>query len=238
MAAIMHPTRIVVHAPRIQPRAAQQLGWLAAAAVVGFGISALGASLLRLPRPWFVGLHLLLSAAFLVAYARASGLGPLAQQCRRWRRGLVGAVVVSAIMALSIQSQPASAPPGGLELGLALAWLGLAYGAIDALLLNVMPPLAVWRAFEAQGWTASRLGRLLAGAAGLLGSLLVTATYHLGFAEYRGPGLVAPLVGNGLMTLGALLAANPLVALAAHVVLHLASALHGIDTTVTLPPHY
>ena len=104
--------------------------------------------------------------------------------------------------------------------------------------LATLPVVAAWRIFERLGWTESIPGRLAATSAGLSASLLVTAVYHLGFAEFRGPGLAAPLLGNGIITIGYLLAGNPLTALVAHVVLHLASVVHGIDTTVTLPPHY
>jgi hypothetical protein len=72
----------------------------------------------------------------------------------------------------------------------------------------------------------------------VLNSLAITAAYHFGFAEFQGPELAAPLFGNGLITVGYLLAGNPITAIVAHIVLHVASVLHGIDTTVTLPPHY
>jgi hypothetical protein len=36
----------------------------------------------------------------------------------------------------------------------------------------------------------------------------------------------------------AILTGNPITAIGAHIVLHIASALHGVETTVTLPPHY
>ncbi|WP_166179205.1 hypothetical protein [Rubrobacter tropicus] len=50
--------------------------------------------------------------------------------------------------------------------------------------------------------------------------------------------MASPLIGNGIMTLGYLLTFNPLTAIGAHAALHVASVLHGVDTTVTLPPHY
>jgi len=119
----------------------------------------------------------------------------------------------------------------------ALIWLGLAYGTVDALLLTVMPALATWDAFN-RLCLVSGPGRILAGAAALVASLFVTAAYHVGYAEFRGPQLLAPVFGNGIMTLGYLLTTNPVTAIGAHVTLHVASVLHGIDTTVTLPPHY
>ena len=45
-------------------------------------------------------------------------------------------------------------------------------------------------------------------------------------------------IGNSIFSLGFLLTANPLTAVLAHIAMHIASVFHGIDTTVTLPPHY
>jgi len=68
--------------------------------------------------------------------------------------------------------------------------------------------------------------------------LFVTTIYYLGLAEYRGSELADPLFGNGLISPSYLLIANPLTSVIVHIVLHVASAIHGVDTTVTLPPHY
>jgi hypothetical protein len=238
MATITHQTRSTVAESERRSSWLGQLLWLLAAAVVGFGISALFSSVLGLPRPWFLAAYLAIVSGFLYGYVRSSGLDPGQLLRRSWLRGLIGAVLLGAIMAWSMQRQPASPPPDGVGLLVALGWLGLVYGLLDSLLLNVMPVVAARRMFEQLGRTGSLPGRVAAGPAGLLASLVVTATYHLGFAEFRGSGLVAPLLGNGVMTLGYLLAGNPITAIVAHVVLHVASVLHGVDTTVTLPPHY
>jgi hypothetical protein len=71
----------------------------------------------------------------------------------------------------------------------------------------------------------------------VLASLLVTTTYHLGYTEFRGSDVTDPMFGNTLMTLGYVLTGNPITALVAHVVLHVTSVIHGVDATVTLPPH-
>jgi hypothetical protein len=217
---------------------AQQVVWLVAAAGVGYTISALFSDVLQLPRPWFIAAHALVTSVFLVGYLRSNRIGVHQLLRRHTRRGLVGAVILGAFMVWSMQRQPASAAPQGIGLVLALAWFGLVYGTVDALLLNVMPVVATRHAFEARGWTGSIRGRVATATAGVLNSLAITAAYHFGFAEFQGPELAAPLFGNGLITVGYLLAGNPITAIVAHIVLHVASVLHGIDTTVTLPPHY
>jgi hypothetical protein len=217
---------------------ARQVVWLLAAAGVGYTSSALFSGVLRLPRPWFIATHALVTSVFLVGYLWSNRIGVHQLLRRHTWRGLAGAVILGAFMAWSMQRQPASVAPQGSGLVLALAWLGLVYGIVDALLLNVLPVVATWRAFEAQGWTGGIRGRVATATTGLLSSLTITAAYHLGFAEFQGPELTAPLFGNGLITIGYLLAGNPITAVVAHLVLHVASVLHGIDTTMTLPPHY
>jgi hypothetical protein len=212
--------------------------WLLAAGATGFAASALFSGLLALPRAWFVGAYVVVVAAFLATYVRAGRIDVTALLRRHWLRGVAGAVAFGALMVWSMQRQPASPAPEGLELVLALFWLGLVYGTADALLLAVLPVVAAWRLVERLGVTASWPGRLAGSVAGLAASVAVTALYHLGFAEYRAAGLAAPLLGNGVMTAGYLLMGNPITAVGAHVALHVASVLHGIDTTVTLPPHY
>jgi hypothetical protein len=212
--------------------------WLLAAGVTGFATSALFSSMLALPRSWFVGAYLIVVATFLAAYVKTGRIDVVALVHQHWVRGVIGAVGFGAFMVWSMQRQPASPAPQGVDLVLALVWLGLVYSTLDALLLSIMPVVAAWRLVERLGMTATWSGRLAGSALGLVASLGVTALYHLGFAEYREAGLAAPLIGNGVMTLGYLLMANPITAWGAHVALHVASVLHGIDTTVTLPPHY
>ena len=71
----------------------------------------------------------------------------------------------------------------------------------------------------------------------LLASLGVAAAYHLGFAEFRGPSLAGPLIGNGIITLSYLLTGSPVAPILAHVIMHAAAVFHGMETTAQLPPH-
>jgi hypothetical protein len=141
------------------------------------------------------------------------------------------------ILAYGVMAQPASPRPRGMALVGALAWLGVVYGALDALLLSVVPVLSVYGSRppeQLRGWK----GRVRWGGAALLASLAVTAAYHLGFPEFRGPTLVQPLIGNAVVTAGYLLTGSPLAAIVAHVIMHGAAVLQGMEGTVQLPPHY
>jgi hypothetical protein len=68
-------------------------------------------------------------------------------------------------------------------------------------------------------------------------SLFVTAVYHLGYPEFRGAAVIEPMIGNGLITLGYLATRHPITPVTAHIAMHIAAVLHGLDTTVRLPSH-
>jgi hypothetical protein len=123
-----------------------------------------------------------------------------------------------------------------VNLAWALLWDGGLYGIIDALLLNILPVLIVYGARSA-GELRNPAARWRWGLSALLASTFITAAYHLGFTEFRGPTLVAPLIGNAIVTLSYLASGSPIAALLSHAVMHGAAVLQGMATTVQLPPH-
>jgi hypothetical protein len=215
------------------------LGWIVAAAALGFAITAVCAGWFRLPRSLFLVVYLALATPFLYAFVRWSHLS-IGQLIRHnWIWGLVGAALVGAFTVRNILSQPASPSSQGLTLAFDIAWLGVVYGALDALLLSVLPVLATWQAFSALGWTQSLVGKIFVGAIALIASLFVTIAFHLGYPEFRvAGGLMGPSIGNGVMSLGYILTNNPIAAVFSHIAMHIAGVLHGPATVMQLPPHY
>jgi hypothetical protein len=120
----------------------------------------------------------------------------------------------------------------------ALLWWGLLYGSADALLLTVLPVLATWQALTGFGWTRDWPGKIAAGVVALASSLCVTAIYHLGYSEFRGPQVGGPVLGNGILSLTYLMTASPLAPIGGHIAMHVAAVLRGPESTIQLPPHY
>ncbi len=212
--------------------------WVAGGGLLGFGISAFFGGVLRLPRPLFLVPYVALTLAFLYAYARWSHLNLRRAALRNWRWGAIGAVVVGVAGVNDGVTQPASSAPVGLELVAALLWLGVIYGAVDALLLSVFPILAMWQGCSSVGWTDKWPGRVLTGILAIVASILVTAAYHVGYPEYRNAGLVGPIVGNGVATVASLLTMSPIAAVFGHIAMHISAVLQGVETVRQLPPHY
>jgi hypothetical protein len=216
----------------------EYLTWVVAAGVLGFAISTIFAGILRLPRNVYLIPYIGLSALFLYAYVRWSGLsiGELLQH--NWVWGLVGAILLAVFVVRNVLSQPVAPRSRGTALVLDILWSGVAYGLTDALLLTVLPVVATWQAFTLLNWTAAWPGKILVGILAMLGSSIVTAAYHLGYPEYRGTGMRGPVIGNSTMTLGYLLTNNPLAAILSHISMHIAAVLHGPASVTQLPPHY
>jgi hypothetical protein len=216
----------------------QHLLWIVGAAVLGYAVAAIFSAMAALPRSLFLVPHVLISGGFVVAYLRWSQVDLDALVRQHWLWGIVGAVLFGAFQVTNVLSQPASPRSTGVALVWDLLWLGVVYGTVDALLLSVLPILATWKAFAGVGWTEGWWRLLVIGVVALVLSLIVTAAYHLGYVEFRGRGLVGPLIGNGASSLGYLFTGNPLGAIFSHIAMHVASVLHGPATTIQLPPHY
>lgn len=152
--------------------------------------------------------------------------------------GLIAAVVAGVFAVGFVLSAPGSPGPEGMALGWPVFRLGVAYGAVDALLLTVMPVYAVWSIGLDLGWARSWRGRIGTGALALLASGLVTSAYHLGFPEFQGPEIVQPLIGNTVFSLAYQLSATPAAPILAHVAMHVAAVVHAYGTSIPLPPHY
>jgi hypothetical protein len=204
---------------------------------VGFASAGVFSSWLHWERSAFVLAHATLILLFFGLYLVRAGVDPITELCRRWPAGLAVGLVAGAALAYGVRRQVTSPAPSGSSLVGALLWFGIVYGLVDALLLSVVPIRSVQGSRSRTG-PPSASARLVGAGFSLLASLAVTAAYHLGFAEFRGPGLIQPLIGNGLVSLAYILAGNPLAAIIAHVVMHLAAVLHGMATTTQLPPHY
>lgn len=211
--------------------------WVLAAALVGLLSSAVFSGLLRLSRPWFVAAHATLTLALCLAYAWWERISIRTQFVRRRSAGLIGGLLVGALLARQVGGQPASprAEDGALIGQLAL--FGVVYGAVDALLLSVLPVLALYGSRPASDLRTAG-ARFRWALVALLGSAVVTALYHAGFREFRGVELVQPVIGNSVITLAYLLTGNPWAPIVAHVVMHAAAVLHGMEFTMQLPPHY
>ena len=212
--------------------------WIVYASVLGFAVAAIFAGWLKLPRNIYLLIYIPVVAALFALFIISNKLNVCEALVHNWYWGLIGAVVAGAFVIKNVFSQPSSKRSTGFELLIDIVWPGLAYGLIDALLLSILPILAVKLALTDPVWTESWYGKIGFGTIGLLASFLVTTAYHSGYPEFRGKKVIWPNVGNGVLSLAFILTMNPLAAILPHMAMHVAAIIHGKNTTGQVPPHY
>ena len=211
-----------------------QLRWFAAATVVGFAVPFVGSSLLELQHDLYLGIYFAAVLGLCVGYALATQLDLRATFTRHWRLGLALGVVFGFVLVRNVLSGDTTPKPDGAYYLFELAWRGGIYGTMDALLLTVLPCLVVYRGLGGQ--LASWRLRLTYFAASLALVMMITAVYHLGYAQYRDDGVGAPETGNTIISMPMLLSTNPIGSLADHAAMHISAVAHSYETEVRLPP--
>ena len=227
-------SRLRLH-PAAHPESwATQLRWYAAAAVIGFAVPFLGSSVSGLQHDVYLGIYFAIVLALFAAYVVATGLDVRATVRRRWKPGVVLGIIVGVALVRNVLSEDATPRPDGAYFVFELIWRGGIYGAVDALLLTVLPCLVVYRGLG--GNLATWRRRVAYFAASLVLVMSITAVYHLGFEQYRQDGVGAPETGNTLISLPMLLTTNPIGSVADHMAMHISAVSHTYETDVRLPP--
>jgi hypothetical protein len=199
------------------------IGWVIAASILGFLISAVFAGWMNLTRNRFLIPYVILVFIFLYGFITQNKIDVAALLMNNPGWGILAGALVSIFLVKNVKSQPASRQSEGKELVLDIAWPGLVYGLTDAVFLNVMPVVAVLVGTSQFAWAGSVFGKVAVGAVALLASLLVTLTYHLGYPEFRSKRVLLVLVRNSLITLAYLVSGNPLGSIISHPVMHIAA---------------
>jgi hypothetical protein len=212
--------------------------WILYASVLGFAVAAIFTGWLKLPRNIYLLIYIPLVVVLFALFILSNKLNITEMIVHNWYWGLIGAMLAGAFVIKNVFSQPSSKRSTGLELLTDIVWPGLTYGLIDAILLSVLPILAIQLALTDPAWTQNWYGKIGFGTIGLLASFLVTTVYHLGYPEFRGKKVIWPNVGNGVLSLAFILTMNPLAAILPHMAMHVAAMIHGKDTTGQVPPHY
>lgn len=213
---------------------ATQLRWFAAAAVLGFAVPFVFSSTLDLHHDVYLGIYLVAVLAFFAAYAVQTGLDVGAAVRRNWKLGALLGAVFGILLVINVLGEDKTPHPTGVYYAFELVWRGGVYGAVDALLLTVLPCLVVLRSLGGTLGTWRR--RLAYFGTSLLLVVTITAIYHLGFSQYREDGVRAPEIGNTLISMPMLLSANPIGSVADHAAMHISAVAHEYETGVRLPP--
>ena len=230
------PHRLRAHAHRsAHPESwSTQLGWFGAAAVVGFAVPYLGSSVLDLHHDLYLAIYFASVLALCAAYVSSTGLDLRTTLSRHWKLSSVLGLVFGIALVRNVFSEDATPRPDGAYFVFELIWRGGIYGAIDALLLTVLPCLIVYRSLG--GRLATWRRRLAYFGASLALVMTMTAVYHLGYSQYREDGIGAPETGNTIISMPMLLTTNPIGSVVDHAAMHISAVAHNYETEVRLPP--
>jgi hypothetical protein len=227
-------TGVAIH---LSAKAGLHLAWLAGGLAGGFAVPFLFADTLNLPRDLYYGIYIAFVAAFFVLWARTTRQSVTAMVRRRWLPCLGLTVVASTLLVPVVLGKDATTRPDGLELVGAVLWRGLAYGLADGLLLSAFPILAVFAIFEGTRVRKRVIGTIAVGLAALVASMAMTATYHLGYSDFRSEKVRQPVAGDVVWSAPTLLTLNPIGAPITHAAMHVTAVLHSYETDLFLPPH-
>ena len=213
---------------------ATQARWLAAAIVIGFAVPYVGSSVLDLHHDVYLAVYFVAVFALLAAYTKSTGLDLRATVTRQWKLGTLLGVLFGIVLVRNVLSEDATARPDGAYFVFELIWRGGIYGAVDAMLLTVLPCLVVYRSMGNSLATWRRRAAYFG--LSLVLVMTMTAAYHLGYEQYREDGVGAPEIGNTIISMPMLLSASPVGSVLDHAAMHVSAVVHEYETEVRLPP--
>lgn len=212
-----------------------QITWFMAGLVFTFLVPFLFSSVLNLQHDLYLLVYFVAIALFLTAYVVETHTDVVDMWKRGWKLSLIIGAFAGAFVVMSvINRETATAHPSGLYFGFEMVWRGLLYGMFDALILTIFPGMVAFALVHRERDGMRR--RIGFAALALVLVWTITATYHLGYAQYRTDGVSKPEVGNTVISVPMLVTVNPAGSVLAHASMHMAAVQHTYETTTLLPP--
>lgn len=222
-------------AVRALPSAFRQLVWFALVCGVAFLVPYLGVSVLDLQHDLFYLAYFAVTIALIGSYVRIEQVDVSDVFRTRWRWSLGVGVVVAVFLIFNVfRTEDATERPNGVYFVFELLWRGVGYGIVDTLLLTVFPCFVAYQLLH--GRVGGVKGKLRFTALALPLVIAVTATYHLGYPQYREDGVGRPETGNVLISIPTFATANPVGSVVAHVSQHVTAVTHAYESEIFNPP--
>jgi hypothetical protein len=220
---------------RLIPEVVRHLAWFAVVCVVAFLVPYLGVSVFDLQHDFFYLVYFAVTIALVATYVRVEQVDVAAIFRRRWRWSLGLGVLLAVFLVFNVlNAEDATERPHGAYFVFELLWRGVGYGVVDTLLLTVFPCFVAYKLLH--GRVDGLRGKLRFTALTLPLVIIVTATYHWGYPQYREDGLGRPETGNVLISIPTFATANPVGSVVAHVSQHVAAVTHAYESEIFNPP--
>lgn len=220
---------------RAIPEVVRHLAWFSVVCVVAFLVPYLGVSVFDLHHDLLYLVYFAVAIGVVAMYVRVEQVDVAAIFRGRWRWSLGLGVVLAVFLVFNVfNTEDATARPHGAYFLFELLWRGVGYGLIDTLLLTIFPCFVAYKLLH--GRVDGLKGKLRFTALTLPLVLVITASYHWGYPQYREDGLSRPETGNVLISIPAFATANPVGSVAAHVSQHVAAVTHAYESRIFNPP--
>lgn len=222
-------------AARAVPNTVRHLAWFVLICAAAFLIPYLGVSVLDLQHDLYYLGYFALTIGLVGAYARVERVQVADVFRSRWRWSVGIGVLLAVVLVVNVfATDDATARPHGLYFVFELLWRGVGYGLVDTLLLTVVPCLIAYQVLRKQ--VDGLKGKLRFTALMLPLVIIVTATYHWGYPQFREDGVRRPETGNILISLPTFATVNPAGSIVAHVSQHVAAVAHSYESEIFVPP--
>ena len=208
--------------------------WFAFVAGVAFLVPYVGVSVLDLQHDLYYLVYFTAVTVLLGAYVRVEQVDFRAVVTRAWKWSIALGIVIGVAQIWNVLGEDATDRPAGAYFAFEFLWRGITYGVVDALLLSAFPALIAYSILRGNIGGFVGMTRFAALALPLI--LVITATYHLGYPQYREDGVREPEIGNTIISVPTLATANPIGSVIAHSTMHAAAVTHSYETPVFLPP--
>ena len=220
---------------RAVPYSVRQLVWFALVCCVAFLLPYLGVSVLDLQHDLFYLAYFAVTIALIGSYVWFEQVDVGHVFRARWGWSLGVGVVIAAFLVFNVfRTEDATERPNGVYFLFELLWRGVGYGIVDTLLLTVFPCFVAYQLLHGRVGGLKGKARFTALALPLV--IILTATYHLGYPQYRDDGLSRPETGNVLISIPTFVTANPVGSFVAHVSQHVTAVTHSYESDIFNPP--
>jgi hypothetical protein len=232
---LRHPQGASINRVTWTPRVEQAI-WFVAVSAIAFLVPLAFSSWLGLHHDIYYLAYFTIVVAVLRTYIGASEIDVTEVITRHWKLSVALGLACAAFVTWSVLGRIDATPhPSGAYFIFEIAWRGIVYGVVDALLLSAFPGL-VARELMQRNLAGARRRATYAGLTLAL-VMIITAMYHAGYKELRNaPGISQPEIGNSIISIPVIASANPAGSVLAHVAMHLAAVTHSYESKDRLPP--
>lgn len=205
--------------------------WLVGVGAAAFGVAWLSGTRLRVRRPVYIPLLVVVTGALTAGYVAWLGIGVERVVTARWGWGFLAAAVAGVILGFGMTRQPVTRKLHGGELRWALVWEGVVYGTAEGVLLSALPAFVTWQMLHSLGW-AGTAGAFARWILPVVAAAAVIVVHHLGYWNCRNTVLIPITWGCSVLTVGYLVTASMVAPTLGHILLHFAALRHGLE----MPP--